>query len=111
MPSFRHLGDVEVHHGHIWNVVVANFEAPDGEHFRRDIVRSPGAVAVVPITVAPDGTTTVTLLRQYRAPYARELIEVPAGMRDVSGEPAEETGRRELIEEAGLAAGSMTLLT
>src|SRR3954447_17562456 len=111
MPGFRHLADDEVHRGHIWNVVVAEFESPDGVRFRRDIVRSPGAVAVVPITVDLGGTTTVTLLRQYRPPYERDLIEVPAGMRDVPGEPADETGRRELIEEVGLVAGDMTLLT
>lgn len=111
MPGFRHLADREVHRGHIWNVVVAEFESPDGVRFERDIVRSPGAVAVVPITVGDDGVPTVTLLRQYRPPYERELIEVPAGMRDVPGEPTEETGRRELIEEVGLAAGNMTLLT
>ena len=35
--------------GHVWRVVVAEFEAPDGERFHRDIVRSPGAVGVVPL--------------------------------------------------------------
>src|SRR5262245_47785284 len=111
MPGFRHLADTEVHRGHIWNVVVAEFESPDGVHFRRDIVRSPGAVAVVPVTLDASGVPIVTLVRQYRPPYERDLIEVPAGMRDVPGEPAEETGRRELVEEVGLAAGEMTLLT
>jgi ADP-ribose pyrophosphatase len=66
---------------------------------------------VVPITTGADGTPIVTLLRQYRPPYERELIEVPAGMRDVPGEPAEETGRRELVEEVGLTAGKVILLT
>src|SRR6187551_1658815 len=111
MAAFRRLADSEVHRGHIWRVVVAEFESPDGTRFERDIVRSPGAVAVVPITLDAAGQPIVTLVRQYRPPYERELIEVPAGMRDVPGEPTEETGRRELIEEVGLAAGSMTLLT
>lgn len=111
MAGFRHLADTEVHRGHIWRVVVAEFESPDGERFDRDIVRSPGAVAVVPITLDGDERPIVTLMRQYRPPYERELIEIPAGMRDVPGEPTEETGRRELAEEVGLAAGEMTLLS
>lgn len=110
MSSFRRLGDTQVHQGYIWRVVVADFEAPDGSTFRRDIVRSPGAVAVVPILVDEHGTPEVVLVSQYRVPYERNLIEIPAGMRDVPGEPPEQTGRRELIEEAGLAAGEMELL-
>jgi 8-oxo-dGDP phosphatase len=111
MAEFRRLAEREVHRGHIWRVVVAEFQAPDGELFERDLVRSPGAVAVVPITFDADGRATVTLVRQYRATFERDLLEVPAGMRDVPGEPAEETGRRELIEEVGLAAGHLELLT
>jgi ADP-ribose pyrophosphatase len=111
MAAFRRLAETEVHRGHIWRVVVADFEAPDGARFERDIVRSPGAVAVVPVTFDASGRAMVTLMRQYRAAFERDLLEVPAGMRDVPGEPAEETGRRELIEEVGLAAGEMELLT
>jgi 8-oxo-dGTP pyrophosphatase MutT (NUDIX family) len=107
MPGFRRLADTEVHQGHIWRVVVADFEAPDGSRFRRDIVRSPGAVAVVPVIVGDDGQVSVVLVSQYRPPYERQLIEIPAGMRDVTGEPPEQTGRRELAEEAGLEAGQM----
>src|SRR5262245_7210133 len=110
MPGFRRLADTEVHQGHIWRVVVADFESPDGTHFRRDIVRSPGAVAVVPIRIDDEGRPFVTLMRQYRPPYERDLIEVAAGMRDIPGEPPEETGRRELTEEMGLRAGAMVHL-
>ncbi len=110
MPGFRRLADTEVHQGYIWRVVVADFEAPDGSRFRRDIVRSPGAVAVIPLIVGDDGQVSVVLVSQYRPPYERQLIEIPAGMRDVAGEPPEQTGRRELAEEAGLEAGQMTHL-
>lgn len=108
--GFRHLGDTDVHHGHVWDVVVADFEAPDGTQFRRDIVRSPGSVGVVPVIFDPEGLPSVVLLRQYRPPYERAIIEIPAGMRDVPDEPAETTGHRELIEEAGLRAASMVHL-
>lgn len=109
--AFRHLADREVHQGHVWRVVVADFEAPDGTPFQRDIVRSPGAVAIVPLAFDAEGNPSVVLLSQYRPTYEDDVIEIPAGMRDVDGEPPEETARRELIEEAGLAPGSLELLS
>ncbi|MDJ0771259.1 MAG: NUDIX hydrolase [Ilumatobacter sp.] len=108
--GFRHLGDADVHQGHVWKVVVADFESDDGHRFRRDIVRSPGAVGVVPLVFDAEGLASVVLISQYRPPYEGAVIEIPAGMRDVPGEPAEETGRRELAEEAGLVAGQMAHL-
>ena len=105
--GFRHLADREVHQGYVWHVAVARFEAPDGSVFERDIVRSPGAVGVVPVMFDAEGLPSVVLVRQYRPPHDREIIEIPAGMRDVEGEPPETTGRRELAEEAGLEATTM----
>lgn len=110
MSAFRHLGDELVHEGFVWNLVTASFEAPDGTGFRRDIVRSPGAVGVVPLVFDAEGLASVVLVSQYRPPYERTVIEIPAGMRDVPGEPPAETGRRELVEEAGLRAGEMSHL-
>lgn len=110
MTGFRHLRDSDAHQGFVWNVVVADFEAPDGSVFRRDIVRSPGAVGVVPLLFDPEGLASVVLVSQYRPPYERNVIEIPAGVRDVEGEPPVETGRRELAEEAGLVAGELTHL-
>ena len=101
---------VSVHQGHVWRVVVAEFEGPDGTHFRRDIVRSPGAVAVVPLVFDAEGNPSVVLVEQYRPPYGRAILEIPAGMRDVEGEPTEETARRELAEEAGLVPERLDLL-
>lgn len=108
--AFRHLGDRRVHQGHIWRVVVATYESPTGELFERDIVRSPGAVGVVPLLV-DRGVPTVVFVRQYRPPFDRYVLEVPAGMRDVPDEPAEETAARELTEETGLVAGHLEHLT
>lgn len=107
MAGFRRLRERTVHEGHIWSVVVAAFEAPDGSEFERDVVRSPGSVAVLPVHFDPEGHPLVTLVRQYRAAFEAEIIEVPAGMRDVEGEPPEETAHRELAEEVGLAAGHL----
>jgi 8-oxo-dGTP pyrophosphatase MutT (NUDIX family) len=109
-PAFRHLGDRLVHRGYIWHVAVGTFEAPDGELFERDIIRSPGAVGIVPV-LFDDGVPTVVFVRQYRGPLDRYVLEVPAGMRDVPDEPLELTASRELAEEVGLTAGRLEYLT
>lgn len=104
--SFRHLGDRVIHRGHIITLQLSRFEAPDGTEFEREVVRHPGAVSVVPLH--DDGT--VVLVRQFRAPLQRPVLEIPAGKRDVAGEPPEETARRELVEEIGLEPGRLELL-
>ncbi|MBU6316669.1 MAG: hypothetical protein KGR47_09200, partial [Acidobacteria bacterium] len=91
MSGFRHLGDRLVHQGYVWRVAVGTFEDPTGESFTRDIVRSPGAVAAVPLRFRSDGTPYVTLVSQYRAPLDTTVVEIPAGMRDVPDEPTSET--------------------
>jgi ADP-ribose pyrophosphatase len=111
VAGFRRVSEELVHEGYIWRVTTAEFEAPDGSLFRRDIVRSPGAVGVVPLWVDAEGTPSVILIRQYRPPYEDEILEIPAGMRDVPGEPPDVTAGRELIEEIGYAAGALQLLT
>jgi ADP-ribose pyrophosphatase len=105
--GFRRIADREIYQGYSWRVVVGEFEDPRGDHFERDIVRSPGAVAAVPLIFDAEGQPSVVLIAQYRPAYERELIEIPAGMRDVDGEPPEETARRELAEEVGLAPGRL----
>lgn len=108
--GFVHLGDRHVYTGFIWRVVNAEFRAPTGESFTRDIVRSPGAVGVVPVLRGKDGSCVVVLLRQYRAAFDDYVVEIPAGMRDVEDEPPETTAHRELLEETGYVAGSLELL-
>jgi ADP-ribose pyrophosphatase len=73
---------------------------PDGDEVARDILEHPGAVAVL----ALDEAGRVLLIRQYRHPVGRLLWEIPAGLRDVAGEPPRLTAERELIEEAGYRA-------
>lgn len=107
MTGFRRTHERPVHDGRVWDVVVAEFVAPDGTRFERDIVRSRGAVAAVPLLFDPEGNPSVVLVEQYRAPYEIEVLEIPAGMRDVPGEPPADTAARELREEVGLIPGQL----
>jgi len=75
----------------------------DGREAERIVVRHPGAVAIV----ALDDEERWILVRQYRYPTARELLEVPAGTRE-PGEAPEVTAARELREETGFAARELT---
>jgi 8-oxo-dGTP pyrophosphatase MutT (NUDIX family) len=80
---------------------------PEGDIVLRQVVQHPGAVAVV----ALDEAGQVLMIRQYRHPVSRLLWEVPAGLRDVAGEPLHEAAARELREETGYAAADWRVLT
>ncbi len=107
MTGFRRLDERHVFDGWIIKVRVGTFEAPDGSTFERDVVHHPGAVAIAPL----DDEGNIVLVRQYRSAIDAHLWEIPAGLRDVEGEPLEETARRELLEEVGLTAGTVEHLT
>jgi ADP-ribose pyrophosphatase len=108
--TFRKVGEREVFRGNARvapiTAGVGTFESSDGHRFERDIVHHPGAVSIVPLM--DDGR--VVLVRQYRAPVDREVLEIPAGKRDVDGEEPALTARRELVEEVGLEAARIELL-
>lgn len=109
---FRSRRRRAVHEWAVWTLVEDHLESPTGEEFVRTYVESPGAVGVVVLDVASFAalrdrdvaTVDTVLVSQYRAPFREVMWEIPAGMRDVDGEPAETTARRELVEEAGLVA-------
>lgn len=103
-PSdFRKVAEVPLVQAKVFRLVRSTFEGPGGVRFERHIVHHPGAVAVVPL----HGDGTVTLVRQYRVALEAELLELPAGTRDLEHEDPTATARRELAEEAGLAAGGL----
>ncbi|RIQ11273.1 NUDIX domain-containing protein [Jiangella rhizosphaerae] len=78
----------------------------DGSEFVRDVVVHPGAVAVV----AVDDEGRVLVVRQYRHPVGLRPVELPAGLRDVDGEPPHEAAARELYEEGHVRAGDWRVL-
>ncbi len=104
--EYRVLASETVFEGHVFSLHRDTVAMPGGGDGVRDVVRHPGAVAVV----ALDDEDRVLLLRQYRHPVGRYLWELPAGLRDTDGEPPVETAKRELAEEVQLAAGRWSLL-
>jgi 8-oxo-dGDP phosphatase len=89
-----------VYKGRIMGLRVDEVRMPGGGTATREVVEHVGAVGVV----ALDSEDRVVLIRQYRHPAREWLIELPAGLLDVPGEPAIRTAARELLEEAGLRA-------
>jgi len=91
----------EIYRGRVVHLFVEHFALPDGREASIELVRHPGAAAIVPLT-ADDH---VLLLRQYRHAAGGFIYEVPAGKLDVN-EPPEACARRELREEAGVEAAT-----
>ena len=87
-----------IYDGRIIHVFRDAAELPNGESATREVVRHVGAVCVVPLT--DDGE--VVLVRQFRYPFGRLLLEIPAGKLDSRDEQPELAARRELEEETGL---------
>ena len=104
---FEKVDERLIHQGDRISLGRGTYRSPDGDTFERDVVHHPGAVGVVPVV---DEGAGVLLVRQYRSSIDAEVLEIPAGLRDVEGEPPEETARRELIEEAGMRAGRIEKL-
>jgi 8-oxo-dGTP pyrophosphatase MutT (NUDIX family) len=105
--GFRRIDERQLYRGTLISFAQGSFAGPDGATFERDIVHHPGAVSAVPLLEA---TNEVIMVRQYRAAIDRELLEIPAGKRDVAAEPPEVTAHRELIEEIGMRAGRLEWL-
>lgn len=89
-----------IHKGMVWDLVADTFEF-NGESLTREYVKHTGAVAVLTINEKDE----VLLMKQYRRPVGSYLMEFPAGLLDIPGESRLDCAKRELAEEAGLAAG------
>ncbi|MCA1593425.1 MAG: NUDIX hydrolase [Acidobacteria bacterium] len=99
------LASREIYKGRIFSV--ATDTVREGEKtYTRDVVRHPGGAGIV--ACFDDGT--VALVRQYRHPPARYVLELPAGKLEV-GERPEVSAARELEEELGVVAGRMEQLS
>jgi ADP-ribose pyrophosphatase len=79
----------------------------DGSGVSREVIRHPGAVAILPILETPGRDPQVLFVHNERAAVGKRLLELPAGTRE-QGEPPELTAGRELIEETGYQAAKIT---
>jgi ADP-ribose pyrophosphatase len=94
------------HRGRLFSVEVLSFTDTHGRSVRREIVRHPGAVVIVP--VLDDGR--LVLIRNYRIAVDDRLWELPAGKLEPGEEP-QDAAARELEEETGYRAGRIRPLT
>ena len=95
-----------VYQGRLLHVLEDEVRLPDGASARREYIRHPGAVMILPMLEAE----TVVLVRQFRYPLRRHFYELPAGKREPGEDPIA-TAQRELREECGYEAASWRHLT
>ena len=99
------LSSTEVFAGRVFAVTVDTIREGD-KTYQREVVHHPGSAVIIP--VFEDGT--IALVRQYRHPAVRYLLEAPAGTLE-RGEVPEEGAARELEEELGYVAGRLEKLS
>jgi len=105
------LAHRRIYTGRVVQLDVDTVRYPDGSTGEMEMLRHPGAAAVLPFASDPRGADpTVLLIRQYRYATGGALFEIPAGRLD-PGEDPEHCARRELQEEVGVTAGRLERLT
>lgn len=108
MEPVDHLTGRRLYDGRVVKLDLETVRAPDGSILELEMIRHPGAAAVVPLV---DGTKPrLLLLRQYRYAAGGVLWEIPAGVLE-PGETPLQCARRELLEEAGARARELEHLT
>ncbi|MBL0938838.1 MAG: NUDIX hydrolase [Gemmatimonadaceae bacterium] len=98
-----------VYSGRIISVDLDTVRFPDGSTGKLEMIRHPGASAVVPVLRADEDDPEVVLIRQYRYAAEQFLYEIPAGRLD-PGETPEQCAARELQEETGYRAARIERL-
>jgi len=99
------VSEKHIYTGNIINVELLTVTLPDGRQATRDIIKHPGASAVIPLNEKGE----MYMVRQYRKPIEAISLEIPAGKLD-QGEDPRICAERELKEETGLSAGKITHL-
>src|SRR5690625_3535021 len=92
--------------GKIISVQLDDVQLTDGTLSKREIVKHPGAVAIIPVKE----NKKILFVEQYRKPLERSIIEIPAGKIEPDEDPVV-TARRELEEETGYTTNELTYVT
>ena len=105
------LATRRVYAGNVVRLDVDTVRFPDGSTGELELIRHPGAAAVIPCASDPaGGDPTILMIRQFRHAAGGPLWEIPAGTL-APGEAPEACARRELREETGVAAERIERLT
>ena len=105
------LESKRIHSGRVIDLDLDTVRFPDGSTGQLEVIRHPGAAAVVPFASDPRGADpTILLIQQYRYATNGALIEIPAGRLN-PGEDPRVCAQRELLEEVGVKAGRLERLT
>ncbi|HEU5260346.1 MAG TPA: NUDIX hydrolase [Gemmatimonadales bacterium] len=105
------LATRSIYAGRVVRLDVDTVRFPDGSTGELELIRHPGAAAVVPCASDPAaGDPTIVMIKQYRYAAGGPLWEIPAGTL-APGETPEGCARRELLEEAGVTAARLEPLT
>jgi ADP-ribose pyrophosphatase len=96
------IGEKEIYSGRIIDVVIEEVVLPNGKKSKREIVKHPGAVAVIAITKEKK----LVLVKQFRKPLNRTIVEIPAGKLE-KGEDPLDCAKRELEEETGYKSNKL----
>jgi ADP-ribose pyrophosphatase len=99
------IKSAKIFSGRVISLQVDDVELPNGKTSTREIIKHPGAVAILPIT--EDGK--IVMVEQYRKALERTLVEIPAGKLE-KGEDPESSARRELEEETGYVCTNLDWL-
>jgi ADP-ribose pyrophosphatase len=101
----KQLESSEIFDGRMLHLYVDTVSLPNGQQSTRELIRHPGAVVIVPV----DEAGRVSLVRQFRYPAGKVLLELPAGKLEPGEDPLE-AAQRELAEEVGARAERWTPL-
>jgi len=96
------ISSEEIFSGRVISLHVQEVELPNGNHSKREIIKHPGAVAILAVT----DDNKILMVEQFRKALEKTIVEIPAGKLEKGEDPAE-CARRELEEETGYECKSL----
>lgn len=106
MPVPKTIKTEKLFHGRIFDLVIEDIEEQDGKIRKCELISGPGGGVIIPLFDNGD----ILLVRQYRYPHKKFVLEAPAGKLEPNEDPLD-CAKRELIEETGYSAEKFVKLT